>query len=205
MKAKQIIFIRHGEKVNKAGEIEPVHLSENGFIRANELPNFFRTQRPQKINIPDIIFAMKQVKKSKDSSNRPIETITPLAELFKIPIVSNHILSEVDEEAYQISDLGHDKTALVCWEHKYMVNIAQILGAPVEYWGLDPSFDDDNGSDCFDAIWVLTRDANDDVHFDIFKQFSVSETGVISYDNVSKEPILSMVMQPKKHNKHKKN
>jgi hypothetical protein len=202
MKPEQIIFIRHGEKINKLGEIEEVHLSENGFVRANELPNFFRNHRPSKINIPNIIIAMKQKKLDK-SSNRTIESVTPLADYYKLPIISNHIVSEVDEEAYQISDIGEDKTVLVCWEHKYLVSIAQILGAPVEYWGLDPSIDDDNGDDCFDAIWVLTKDINGDIDFDVFRQFSVADNGTISYNNITGEPILSMTIpKPKKHHKH---
>jgi hypothetical protein len=203
MRPNQIIFIRHGEKVNKAGQIEPIHLSENGIIRANELVNFFRNHRPSKINIPNIIVAMKQSKKGKDSSNRPVESVTPLADFYRLPVIANHIVSEVDEEAYQINDIGEDKNVLVCWEHKYMVSIAQILGAPVEYWGLEPSIDDDNGGDCFDAIWVLTKDTNGDIDFDVFRQFSVAENGIISYNNVSEEPILSMTIpKPKKHHKH---
>ena len=101
----QIIFIRHGEKTND----DDVNLSPVGQVRAMELPNYFnRMITDGKFEKPDFIVAMKQKKKGK-SSNRPVQTITPLADQLGLPIHHDFIQDETLSAAQiinQPSNLG---------------------------------------------------------------------------------------------------
>jgi hypothetical protein len=187
---KQIILIRHAEKKNPDGTVEEVHLSANGYKRANEYVNYFTNLRPKHINKPNVIIAMKQKKDT--SSNRPVETVQPVAKALKIPIYANWKQKNIVSAFDDINRYGKNKTVLVSWEHDYLVHIAQLLGAPVEDWGLDPISDDDD-SDCYNAVWVITNDKkNKKIHFDIYKSFEVSEDGEIKYESDLENPTLSM-------------
>lgn len=171
MKPQQVIMIRHGEKAN-----EQVHLSQQGQTRASELPNFFIHHRPNGLMLPTALIVMKQ--KSSDNSNRPYETIQPLAQALNLQISDDFTQEQIDEVVHQIK---HTDThaLLVCWEHEALVKIAKGLDIDVKHWGIDPMNGKKDESDCFDAIWVL-----DDNHFKVFRQFDVNEACDISYSNV---------------------
>lgn len=162
MKAKQLIFIRHGEKVNNDNEVEDVHLSEEGYKRAEQLPDFFIKNRPDSINIPEVLIAMKQHKKH--TSNRPYETIEPLAKTLDLPIINDYLASETKEIAYELMHNYKNKTVLVCWEHKNIVNILNEMDINVKSWGFTPF--KDKHSDCYDVVWVVDHNS-----LSVYKEF----------------------------------
>lgn len=166
MKAKQLIFIRHGEKINYDNDVEPVHLSEDGYKRADMLPNFFIKNRPHGINIPDVLISMKQHKKH--TSNRAYETIEPLSKALELPIYDEYLASETNEIVDILIHNYKNKTVLVCWEHKYLVEIVNKIGINVKSWGLKPFKDEHN--DCYDAVWVV-----EDNVLSIYKEFDHSK------------------------------
>ncbi len=180
LEAKQVIFIRHAEKENEDGTIKDVHLSAKGYIRANELPDFFMNHLPNEVHKPDLIIAMKQ--SHKKSSNRPVETVQPLAKALNIPLYAEYTQGETDLAAKEINQYGKDKTVLVCWEHEELVKIAKRLGAPVKSWGSNPKAkkSDDNN---YDAIWVLTKTSDDKPVFSVYKQFDIGDNGEILQEN----------------------
>ena len=190
MKPKMIMMIRHGEKTVNGTDLH-VDLSPAGQVRANELPNFFMKHMPSDLKLPDVLVAMKQ--KSPKDSDRPVETITPLATALDLPIHADFTQEEHLQVANKIETLGDNRTVLLCWEHCNLVSIAQILGAPVTYWGLDPSTDASNNGDCFDAIWVLSRDEAHRHKFRIYREFDVlPPNNLIDYTNALPTPVFSV-------------
>src|SRR5271165_2889154 len=76
-KPKQILILRHGEKSALKTDID---LNPRGFARAAALPRLF----PAQFDTPDFIFATHAGK----HSNRPVETVTPLAKSLHLKIDS---------------------------------------------------------------------------------------------------------------------
>src|SRR5258708_7288766 len=74
-----ILIIRHAEKLTD-GQLD---LSPTGFKRASLLPNLFLPAGARlDLPTPQVIFATHQSK----HSNRPVETVTPLATALHLPI-----------------------------------------------------------------------------------------------------------------------
>jgi hypothetical protein len=127
-------------------------------------------------------------------SNRPVETVDPLSKAINIPIIANYKQSEINQSVEEINKLGQDKVVLVCWEHQYLVNIAQLLGAPVNSWGYNPESkksDDKN----YDAIWVITKINDTKAELAVYKEFSVLGNGEISYKGASNLPLFKQDFQ----------
>ena len=74
-----ILIIRHAEKLTDGRQ----DLSETGYKRAALLPKLFDGSRAD-LPVPQVLFATHMSK----HSNRPVETITPLAAALKLPIDS---------------------------------------------------------------------------------------------------------------------
>lgn len=180
LNVNQVIFIRHAEKENEDGTIQQVDLSAKGYKRANELPNFFMNHLPDKIHKPDLVIAMKQSRKK--TSNRPVETVQPLAKEFNIPVYAEYTQQQTDLAVREINQYGKDKTVLVCWEHEELVEIAKLMGVPVKSWGNNPNAKKSDDAN-YDAIWVLTKTGSNKAIFSVYKQFSIGNNGEISYTN----------------------
>ena len=99
-----ILIIRHAEKT---GDKADIHLSKKGVERADALSMIFEKskERPDPFPTPDVIFAASP---SKDS-NRPIETVTPLAKKLKKLTIGDKYTSKVTAA----SPDDKDKTAKV--------------------------------------------------------------------------------------------
>jgi len=67
-KPKQILLIRHAEKTGNRAD---AHLNPRGYLRAAALPRLF----PTHFDTPELIVATH----ASARSNRPVETVTPLA------------------------------------------------------------------------------------------------------------------------------
>jgi hypothetical protein len=122
-----ILIIRHAEKLTD-GRLD---LSPTGFKRASLLPNLFVPAgvRPD-LPTPQFIFATHQ----SPHSNRPVETVTPLATALNLPI-DNTILNE-DYATLGATLLGGKyagKVVLVSWHHGTLPQLATALGAQPPY------------------------------------------------------------------------
>lgn len=133
-----ILLIRHGEDTGIAPH--DFNLAQRGFQRAQALPKLFGSRLPK----PQVIIATRASK----GSNRPVETVEPLARALDVPIDNKY-----RDDDYKI--LAHDlltdprysgKVVLVCWHHAKIPRLAKALGvkgAPL--WPEDQ----------FDHVWVI--------------------------------------------------
>jgi len=166
----EIIFIRHGEK--KKSKNDDGNLSKTGEIHAKCWVDFFRDQnRPITIGLPNSLYAMKMGNK-KDSSNRPYETILPLAQFLNLKINNNFSRDDYTSVIHDILNNNAGKNVLVCWEHKTIVDLVNEIikqlkqtkyldscDLKVKNWGnnIIGGLDED---DNFSSLWKITFDGN---------------------------------------------
>lgn len=134
-----ILIIRHAEKLTDGRQ----DLSPVGYQRASLLPKLFDGSRSD-LPVPEVLFATHASK----HSNRPVETITPLAAALKLPIDST--IMDDDYAALAKEILGGKyagKVVLVAWHHGKIPQLASALGAqpPYKPWSADQ----------FDRIWRI--------------------------------------------------
>jgi hypothetical protein len=120
-----ILLIRHAEKLTD-GRID---LSPTGFERARLLPKMFS---PAGANLPtpQVLFATR----ISEHSNRPVQTVTPLAAALHLPI--NDSFSNEDYPALAAALLSGKyagKVVLVVWHHGKIPQLASALGAKPPY------------------------------------------------------------------------
>jgi len=183
MSPQQIIIIRHCEK----NTTDNVNLSPTGVIRANELPNFFLNKRPSKLKIPTELLCTRQIDNT--TSNRPYQSIKPLSKALNLPIDNKCYHNEVQVIVDKIKK-SPVSCVLVSWNHTDLVKIAQRFGVDVHFWGYNPTTDIADNPEMYDAIWVLNTNHKT---FEIYKQFSIDESGNISYDNVKDKPVYKAI------------
>jgi hypothetical protein len=75
---------------------------------------------------PDVLVATKQGK----ISNRPIETLTPLAAMLGLSIAASHEDKDFVTLATHVltHDKFTDKIVMICWHHETLPRLAQALG-----------------------------------------------------------------------------
>jgi hypothetical protein len=157
---KTVLMIRHAEKT---GDKDDIHLSEQGKQRAEVLHQLFESSkdRPNPFPKPDFIFAAAHHK----DSQRPLETVTPLATTLKLPInnMFDSKLSppDADKKSAKLNMFNlrdeifgdskyFGKTILICWRHSTLPELAKTFKATKvpEKW-------DDN---VFDRVWLISYD-----------------------------------------------
>ncbi len=184
MTPKQIIFIRHAEKYNVDTKTnEDVHLSKIGYIRANELINYFNNKKPEIINKPDFLIAMKQNKIT--TSNRCFETLEPLSKHLNIDIDTPYKRDDT-KKLYKLilKDNKYDnKVILISWEHDNLVKLVKLFKINVKYWGNAPTKKEDKYD--FSSIWVLD---NLDT-FNVYSSFSIDNDNNIIYSEKLNESL----------------
>jgi hypothetical protein len=142
---KVIYIMRHAEK--PTDDKDP-NLAPQGFKRAQALAYLFvampgRTTLPPLLR-PDVIFASAPSK----HSNRPILTVTPLAQLLHEHIDADYMDLEAGPLAKQV--LGGKyagKVVLISWHHGQIPQVAKALGVEDAPKKWDP--------DVFDQIWKI--------------------------------------------------
>jgi hypothetical protein len=146
-KAPKVIYLmRHAEKP-MTGDKDP-NLAPQGVKRAQALPALFvalpgRTTMPPLLK-PDAIFATAPSK----HSNRPIETIMPLAQMLHKHVITDYEDIEAGPLAKQV--LGGKyagEVVVICWHHGEIPHVAEALGvkgAPKKW-----------NPDVFDQIWKI--------------------------------------------------
>jgi phosphohistidine phosphatase SixA len=131
-----IMLIRHGEDEGQ----RDYHLSQRGQQRSEALPKLFGSRLPK----PDVIIASRATK----GSNRPVETVEPLARALGLSI--DHQFRDDDFRALAerlLLDGRYDgKAVLVCWHHGKLPKFAKALGVKNA-----PAWPDDQ----FDRVWVI--------------------------------------------------
>jgi broad specificity phosphatase PhoE len=136
-----ILIIRHAEKLTD-GRID---LSPTGFERAKLLPNLFLPEGVrQDLPKPQVIFATH----ISAHSNRPVQTVTPLAAALHLPIddsISDEDYGKLAEVLLSGKYAG--KVVLVVWHHGKIPQLATALGAKPPY---NPWPDQQ-----FDRIWRI--------------------------------------------------
>jgi phosphohistidine phosphatase SixA len=134
-----IMIIRHAEKT---GDKADADLSKKGYERAEALAKTFPAHFPR----PDYLIATKRSK----NSNRPVETITPLAKVLHEEIEAKYSDKEYDHLAHELlSDPKYaGKTVLIAWHHGALPELAKALGAK----DAPDKWDDD----VFNRVWEIT-------------------------------------------------
>ena len=134
-----ILIMRHAEKLTD-GRID---LSPAGFKRSSLLPRLFSSGRAD-LPVPQVIFATHQ----SAHSNRPVETVAPLAESLHLPINSSIANEDYTQLARELlSGRYAGKVVLVSWHHGTLPALATALGAQPPY---TPWPDQQ-----FDRIWSI--------------------------------------------------
>jgi phosphohistidine phosphatase SixA len=138
-----VMIIRHAEKpaASTSGEKDP-NLSKRGYERAEALAKVI----PERFPKPDFLIATKRSK----NSNRPVETITPLADVLHETIEATCKDKEYDQLAHTLlTDLKYaGKVVLIAWHHGKIPELAKALGAndvPAKW---------EDG--VFDRVWEIT-------------------------------------------------
>jgi hypothetical protein len=157
-RSPRIMIIRHSEKpgkpgppfgVDHAGNPDPESLAPRGWQRAGALAVFFAPARgelqDEAISVPQYLFACGN--EPERARLRPLETITPLAEVLGTAVDTRFIKGEEAELAACAMDCPGP--VLISWEHNNLPAIANsIVGnqqtAPKKW-----------PEDRFDVVWVF--------------------------------------------------
>jgi broad specificity phosphatase PhoE len=141
-----IMIIRHGEKPEETGGEKDPNLTPQGYARAKALASVIPDHFPR----PDFLFAAKRSK----GSDRPVETITPLAKALDEPIDSKFKADDVEGLAHAVLTEAQyrGKVVLICWHHEKIPDLAKALGAKdaPENWS----------GKVFDQVWEITYDGD---------------------------------------------
>ncbi|MBP3955769.1 histidine phosphatase family protein [Gemmata sp. G18] len=141
----RVIIIRHAEKPDDENARD---LSATGKRRAEALAELFQKSdtRPDPLPTPDFIFATKASKRS----DRPVETVAPLAKKLKLDIDSRYANDDYAKLATEmLSNPKYEgKTVLICWHHG---NIPELAGS-LKVGDVPDKWKDS----VFDRAWVVT-------------------------------------------------
>jgi hypothetical protein len=155
-----VLIIRHAEKPDDEGD---PHLNSRGAARAAALPSLFSVKPPFRtmpapFPTPDFIFATRE----SDSSNRPVETVTPLSQA----LGELHIRSKHKDNDFQaaVDDIFGDgklagKTVLICWHHGKIPELAKaILNKASNATQVEAKVPDRWKGTVFDRVFKITFD-----------------------------------------------
>jgi broad specificity phosphatase PhoE len=157
--ARIILAIRHAEKpsedgrvrgVDPAGREDPHSLSTLGWQRAGALVRFLAPadggMRDPRLARPDALFATRVTHDS--PSQRPMQTLVPLAALLGLPIDTAHGRHEIDGLLDAVERAPG--VALISWTHRTINRIAERLLGGQDVPGPWPD-------ERFDVVWVFAR------------------------------------------------
>jgi len=106
------------------------------------------TQRTRPYPVPDFLFAAKSSKRSQ----RPLETVTPLA--IKLKLRVNDLYDDQDfsllAKELTTNPRYSGKTVLICWRQENLPDLAKALGAT--------NSPDNWKGEVFDRIWQINFD-----------------------------------------------
>jgi broad specificity phosphatase PhoE len=121
-----ILLIRHAEKLDDGR----VDLSPTGFQRARLLPKVFASGGRPDLPTPQVLFATHV----SAHSNRPVQTVTPLAAALHLPIDDSFKNADyAGLAATLLSGKYAGKVVLVVWHRGSIPQLASALGAMPPY------------------------------------------------------------------------
>jgi hypothetical protein len=143
-KPARIIIIRHAEKPDEGNE-----LSLKGRERAAALVPYF-LETPDFFKGMPLVAIYAQGPKKEGSSIRAVQTVKGVAEATKVTIIDKFTRDEFPDMFAEIrKNAAYDgKTVLICWEHKFIPDIAQAFGASdaPNHWR----------GHVYDRTWIIT-------------------------------------------------
>lgn len=156
-----IFIIRHAEKpqganqgVQESGAQDPESLIPQGWQRAGALATFFGSK--DGLLAPDRIYASAAEKQKLahhdtvgSKSNRPVETITPLAAKLAVKPITKYTVGEEADLVNEIARLNG--TTLICWQHEAIPDIAQKIMGTAK--GIPNPWPEDR----FDLVWCFSN------------------------------------------------
>jgi hypothetical protein len=165
-----IYLIRHAEKpdkghqgVDETGAPDDESLIPRGWQRAGALAVFFGEQGG--LPMPDRIYASAAAKqkiapgeKVGSHSKRPIETVSPLAARHKREIIDKFAKGQEADLAKELGNFAG--SALVCWQHEAIPDIANEVGAA------SPAAPKSWPDDRFNVVWRFSRNGGGPWTFD---------------------------------------
>ena len=135
---REILIIRHAEKPDSSGD---PNLTPRGYARAVALLPFFSST----FDTPDYVFATQGSK----HSNRPVQTITPLAGALHMALDSKVADADYVLLAQDIltNPQYKGKMLIICWHHGTIPALAKALGIsdPPQSWP----------DTVFDRVWRI--------------------------------------------------
>jgi len=161
MSSLTLLFIRHAEKPDHDslgpgltidGQPDKKSLVIRGWHRAGAWAALFGANSTDDFPQPQTIFAAAPETEGANPSQRPYETIIPLAERLQLTPVVDFPKGEETRLAQQLAQLAG--VVLVCWEHKSLV--ASLIPALVGTQRIDgvPTVWDDSR---FDVVLRFDR------------------------------------------------
>ena len=165
MAATRIMIIRHGEKpdnppphgVTAKGDHDIQSLTVQGWQRAGALAAFFApTNGPLQsplISTPGTILASPPGGTGSDESlsQRPVETVTPLADKLGLTIQTDFTKGEEAQVAQ--AAMAASGVVLVCWQHKALPLIANAVA------GNDTTVPQKWPGARYDVVWIFDLQA----------------------------------------------
>ncbi|THH10438.1 hypothetical protein EW145_g1330 [Phellinidium pouzarii] len=137
--ANTVYLIRHGEKPTDGSD----GLSAQGEERAQCLVNVFGTSSDFNIG-----YIIAEKPKSSGARERPLQTVTPLAQSLGLTVDTSCSKKDSSCVADAVADFAKTSNSniLICWEHGELTDIAEALGVNDA-----PEYPDD----AFNIIWTL--------------------------------------------------
>lgn len=136
-----IYLIRHAEKLTDGRE----DLSAKGFARAQVLVRMFVPAAGREaLAKPQVVIATK----ASARSNRPVQTVAPLAAALGVPVESDVANEDYAALAGRLLGGGYaGKVVLVSWHHGKIPALVRALGAvpPYDPWPAEQ----------FDRVWKI--------------------------------------------------
>jgi hypothetical protein len=164
--ATKIMIIRHAEKppasgkpfgVTVEGDQDVESLTIEGWQRAGALACLFAPTRgplqAPELATPSFLFASQS--KSGGGSERPVETITPLASKLALTI-KTHKKSDTDKVAADAMACGG--IALISWQHELIPSIANVIV------GNQTTVPQSWPGSRFDVVWVFDLDTSSNTY-----------------------------------------
>lgn len=157
-----IMLIRHGEKptgtsapygITSDGQRSDGSLTVRGWTRAGALVELFAPADgvPVRTGLARPV-AVYGSRSNGDASQRPSQTVTPLAA--RLGVTLNTTYGKGDEKALAKEITGLHGVTLVSWQHEAIPAIVAKLGA------VQPTPPGQWPDDRFDVVWVFTRTAD---------------------------------------------
>jgi hypothetical protein len=170
MPATEILLLRHAEKPDPApsgtaqsgtgftsdGEEDSKSLNVRGWQRAGALAACFAPNPliSGNLPVPDRIYA-SAFRQGGGHSRRPEQTVLPLAR--KLGCVVDLTWALHQEAVFGAALAAQAGTALVCWQHQGLAELARAIAAPQRL--LELPADWGWPQDRYDVIWSLRRHA----------------------------------------------